>query len=318
MQKLSIVIPTYNRKEKLLRQLHCILDQPESKLVNDITVLNNHSNYDCEGVVYAEFPKDQYFNLTVITHPYNVGGNMNISLCFYYAKADWMWMMSDDDTATGNSIKTILRNIEEHKDDIVIKYSLGNTVHKDVHVDSLNGLVDYYKDNHLFQGELIFMSNGVYNLTKLQPVVGEVIEYGYNSMPAILPMFFGLDKNLGKIYFSSKYIINYSVPEMADGEHDWTSSYNSIMGRVVSLFDYPFNCNGKTMLRLLTLQDHWSPYLCIRSLYRSGDKKKMKIFHDRIFPYTYQFSGLRRLKVNLIYFFFYYFDIDIKKTFKNK
>ena len=83
MQKLSIVIPTYNRREKLLRQLHAIFGQPESKDI-DVTVLDNHSDYDCDESVYADFPKESYPNLRVITHPYNIGGNMNISLCFYY------------------------------------------------------------------------------------------------------------------------------------------------------------------------------------------------------------------------------------------
>ena len=51
--QLSIVIPTYNRKDRLIRQLRSIYNQRESSLV-DIVICDNHSDYDVEAAIRSE------------------------------------------------------------------------------------------------------------------------------------------------------------------------------------------------------------------------------------------------------------------------
>ncbi len=308
MQKLSIVIPTYNRRDKLLRQLHAIFIQKESKDV-DVTVLDNHSDYDCEGVIYKEFPKEKYTNLHVITHPHNIGGNMNISLCFYYAKGDWLWMMSDDDVVKDDSLKTVFYDVDQHKDDIVVKYSLDGLVgssYDNSTINSLNELVDYFEENKLILGNLIFISTGIFNLKLLKPILGQIIEYGYDSMSAINPMFFGLDKKLGTVFFSSKSVINYGKPNDKTNL-GWSMNYHYIIGRTVALFDYPFESDGKTVSRLLGLCKDFRLSRTMKSLVALHDSRKMKIFHDRTFRFFYK--GRRRVKAELVYYYYYWLSI---------
>ena len=305
MQKLSIVIPTYNRREKLLRQLHAIFEQPESKNV-EVTVLDNHSDYDCENVVFSEFPKEQYSYLRVITHPYNIGGNMNISLSFYYATGDWLWMMSDDDVVRNDSLKTVFQDIRNHQDDIVVKYSLSELSgcsYDNVTIQSLNGLVDYFEKRHLLLGNLIFISTGIFNVKRLNSIMGQIIEYGYDSMSAINPMFFGLDKKLGTVFFSSNKVIDRGRPD-DKVDQGWSMNYHYITGRTVALLDYPFESDGKTVLRLLSLCKDFRLSQTMKSLVALHDLHKMKIFHERTFRFFYK--GRRRIKAELVYYFYYW------------
>lgn len=312
MQKLSIVIPTFNRREKLLRQLHAIYNQPQSKDV-EVIVLDNHSDYDCVQVVTLEFPKEQFPKLKVITHPYNIGGNMNISLCFYYATGDWLWMMSDDDVVEPDSLNTVLDDIRQHTGFIVLKYSLEGMPHSsydNVTIESLNGLADYLEERKLLLGNLIFISTGVFNLNRLKSVIGQIIEYGYDSMSAINPIIIGLDKKLGSVFFSKKFIIQRNDP------HDklnqgWSMSYHFIIGRIVSILDYPFDSDGKTIRRILYLNKDWNIYKLARSLFLLQDKTKMKIFHDRTYKFFYH--GTRRLKAEIIFYCLYVFNFDLKE-----
>jgi glycosyltransferase involved in cell wall biosynthesis len=313
MQKLSIVIPTYNRREKLLRQLHAIFAQPESKNV-DVTVLDNHSEYNCEESVYNDFPKELYPNLRVITHPYNIGGNMNISLCFYYATGDWLWMMSDDDVVNPDSLKTIFHDIMQYKEYIVLKYSLDMGIagfsYSNNSIDSLNGFIDYCEQDNVLLGNLIFISTGVFNLNRLKPVLGTIIEYGYDSMSAINPIIIGLDNEIGRVFFSDKCIITRENPNdmMNQG---WSMNYHYIIGRTVSILDYPFKSDGNTIRRVLSLNKDWNIYKIAKSLFSLNDKVRMKIFHDRTYKYFYK--GKRRLKAEFIFYCFYLFNFDVKE-----
>ncbi len=313
MNKLSIVIPTFNRSDKLLRQLRAIFSQPEALQVF-VIVLDNHSDYNCKEIILAEFPNEKYPNISIITHPYNIGGNMNISLSFYYAVGDWLWMISDDDVVKPNSIRQVMLDIEQHKDDIVLKYSLCMGIrgfeYRNQSIDSLDGLVDYFEKDRLLLGNLIFISTGVFNLNKLRPIIGTIIEYGYDSMSAINPILFGLDKKLGNVFFSKKSIIQRETPNDKFNQ-GWSMNYHYIIGRTFAILDYPFECDVKTILRVLSLNKDWNTYKLAISLYMLNDKIKMKLYHDRTYKFFYH--GIRRIKAELIFYALYLFNFDLKK-----
>lgn len=320
MIDLCICIPTYNRQEKLLRQLHCVFEQPEVSEV-DVIVLNNHSDYDVEAAVYADFPQSQYTNLKVITHPCNIGGNLNISMCFYHCTRKWMWMISDDDTVTADSLKIIKGDMERFADSIVVKYSIaGTNGYQNSEVSTLKDFVQYIKSQptpFAYQNPLIFISNGIYNIEKLSPVRGQLVEYGYNSMIAINPIFIGLDRGLGSVRFRSDSLVNRGKPQGKMG-HDWSMNYHYIMGRLVALLDYPFECSGETILDLLSTQDHWNFNYALKSVMLQSDRKKLKMFYDRVFPLLFGKNPKKKFIFKTVYYFYYYLHIDLLKIFKGK
>lgn len=319
MIDLCICIPTYNRQEKLLRQLHCIFDQPEAAEV-DVVILNNHSDYDVEAAVYAEFPQAQHPNLKVITHPCNIGGNLNISMCFYHCTRKWMWMISDDDTVTADSLKIIQRDMERFADSIVVKYSIAGTDgYRDAEVDTPEDFVKYIKSQpkpFSYQCPLIFISNGIYNMERLAPVRGQLVEYGYNSMIAINPIFIGLDQGLGKVVFRKDGIVNRGKPQGKTMGHDWSMNYHYIMSRLVALMDYPFKSSSKVMLDFMSTQDHWNFNSALKSVMLQNDRQKLKIFHDRVFPLLYKRNIKKKFIYSVVYHCYYHLHIDLIKIIK--
>ena len=211
MSKLTIAIPTYNRKERLLQQLHSILSQEQSNKV-EILVLDNASSYTVEDAIREEFGTQP--NIRVIRHKYNVGGDANIAMTFLYCQTQWMWLLGDDDETMPNSIETILNDIERFSEVAYFKYSIKNfQPHEDKVVDTLESLVDYYYDGGYLGGDLIFLSNNVYNLQMAGDYYGTTLFHCYSCVSQLLPVFHILMEQKGKAMFRSTPIITYKRPE---------------------------------------------------------------------------------------------------------
>lgn len=311
--KLSIIIPTYNREKQLINQLRRIYSQQESKFLK-IVVLNNNSDYNVEYAITSNFECSQLTNLKIISHPYNLGGNMNIGLSFYHCETDWLWLLSDDDEVLCDSIKRILDDICTYNEYIAIKYSLEKfTSHDDVEIGNLNDLIRYYKKEHKHQGELIFMSNAVFNINKLRPVMGAVIENAYNSLPGLNPILFGLDKALGKCFFSNKQIVRYMLPAPGGA---W--NYHQTTVRLPALLDYPFNCDGKTMLKLMSLMNHWNYPRFILACADFHDSIKSIIFYKKIFDYVFQIGWLKKNIYKIVFYLNYLTNFKFVDFIKNR
>lgn len=95
-EQLEIFLPTYNRNKHLLRTL-TQLTAPESPVRScSLTVLDNAStdgSSELIGEFAAKFP-----NLKHIRHAKNIGGNANIARAFELARAEYVWVLCDDDT----------------------------------------------------------------------------------------------------------------------------------------------------------------------------------------------------------------------------
>jgi len=93
--QLEIIIPTYNRKANLEHTL-VQLTAPESPVRNcSIMVLDNAST-DGTAEVIEQFAA-KFKNITSIRHRKNIGGNANITRAFELAKAEYVWVVCDDD-----------------------------------------------------------------------------------------------------------------------------------------------------------------------------------------------------------------------------
>jgi glycosyltransferase involved in cell wall biosynthesis len=282
MRNLTIAIPTYNRRERLLNQLHSIFAQPLSREVK-VIVINNHSNYDVEEAIKQEFDTTNLSNLEVVNHPFNIGLAINIAMPFYHCKTEWLWILSDDDETVPTSLATICEDIEaKYSDCLVLKYSLqGHFDHKNEEITDLNVLVDYYdskKPRFLSHGEFIFISNGVFNCKKLEPIIGDIFGYSYNAVLAINPIIFGLDKKLGKCVFRDAYIVSIKAP--SPGNH-W--NVRNIFMQIANLRDYPFTADGKTINRVNSLVNFYGTMVFIGGCLETNDRRKMKIFYDKVF-----------------------------------
>lgn len=92
---LEILIPTYNRQETLRETLEQILSDNSPVKNCQITVLDNCST-DGTSDMLDEYAA-KYSNIKHIRHEKNIGGNANITRAFEIAKAEYIWVLCDDD-----------------------------------------------------------------------------------------------------------------------------------------------------------------------------------------------------------------------------
>lgn len=242
MKDFSIVIPTYNRKDRLIRELKSIFLQPLSGEIY-IQILDNGSEYNVQKALTEAFSETQLAHLDVISYPINIGGSLNICMPFFYCKTKWMWILSDDDEVNPDSLETIFSDIENHPNIGVFKYSYTGYIHlqyEDETYSSMEEVVGLTGKKK--QTEFMLCSNAVYNMKVLEPYRGRIIQYAYNNIGAFNPICIMLDEHAGCLMTRSAVLLDYKETTPGSG---WDSFKLYI--ECGTFFDYPFNTSGKVL-----------------------------------------------------------------------
>ena len=101
--KLSICIPTYNRKDKIPNCLNSIyLASKNSNLEFDVCISDNGSDYDLSTVI-KEF--DKKLNIKINQNKFNQGYMSNLLKAISLSESDFVWAIGDDDLLMPNSLK---------------------------------------------------------------------------------------------------------------------------------------------------------------------------------------------------------------------
>lgn len=111
---LSIAILTYNRANKLKKQITRIIDYCANTNIQDIELLvsDNASSDDTEQVVKGlqkSYPQIQYYR-----NERNLGFDGNSLNCLERATGEYIWLLSDDDIVLDGSIESIFSCLELH------------------------------------------------------------------------------------------------------------------------------------------------------------------------------------------------------------
>lgn len=168
--RLTIGIPTYNRRECLLRLLRALADQEGSDRIR-VLVNDNHSDYDvAEAVSEAGLPADFLGRVNVRRREHNVGGDLNIALTLLDCQTEWMWLFGDDDEPTAGALKVVLEDMERHPDVGFVKYGTGPRTTVEVPPDGLHtDLVSFLKSLRGIYFSAMCISTGLYNMRLLAP-----------------------------------------------------------------------------------------------------------------------------------------------------
>ena len=94
-QLLELFLITYNRKEKCRQTLEAVLAENSPVKNLPLTILDNCST-DGTGEMLEEFA-NAHKNIRLIRHNKNIGGNANIARAFEMARAEYVWVLCDDD-----------------------------------------------------------------------------------------------------------------------------------------------------------------------------------------------------------------------------
>lgn len=216
---LTICIPTYNRKERLLKQLDSLYAQKEVNQAN-IQIIDNHSDYDVNAAIIDHFGSDKINNLSIHRNPVNLGLEPNICMPFLLTKTKWLWTLGDDDESTPNSIATIFEFISNNDDVSFYIFSISNLQpHLDVKLKNLTQFIDYWYLGKRKNGDLVFLSNKVYNMDFVRPYIGLSFKNCLNCVGHIVPIFQSLNDNKGCVQMCSSPIVTYKEPDPNTGWH---------------------------------------------------------------------------------------------------
>lgn len=185
-KKLTIVIPTYNRAERLVRQVRAIVSDPDyDKVILRIT--DNHSPYDVRQMLRETFTEEQYGTLDIVVRPYNVGLGLNIALPFIECQTPWVWILGDDDRFVGK-LSQLLEDIETYSECAFIKYNISNGRKNDEkEISSIDEFMRYYTDLHP-TGDLVFISNALFNLLKLEKYRQLAVVQSHTLVGHLIPL----------------------------------------------------------------------------------------------------------------------------------
>lgn len=204
--KIKIVIPTYNRREKLKRILDVLCEQTDKNFI--VTILDNNSEYDSFKLI------EKFINILeirIIKKQVNTGMADNIATAFTVYNDGWMWLLGDDDLILKTSIETIRKNIINGKNNIFMyKYALNSKEEKEI--NTLEELIDFYDQKKDSKGSLIFMGNNIYNLNVIKEYIPYIFKYSYTQIPHIIFILFVLKDKKSSISILNEEIIKYEIP----------------------------------------------------------------------------------------------------------
>lgn len=302
MNKLTVVILTYNRKERLLRQLHSLYVQPESNQIC-IEVVDNHSNYDVLSAIKEEFGEEKTSNLNVSVNPMNLGMHANLAMPFFHCKTEWLWTLSDDDETAPDSIATILKDIEDYPDTAAFKYQINTSRnrYKDTVIESLPQLIDFYLNGHYGSGHFIFLSNNVYNTRLALENFGPTLSHCYSCIAQMLPMLHILDNRAGIVRMREKELVFFLPPEPGSS---YPYLYTAI--EISSTVMFKFNLTNQYYRKLgFLVTNGFSHYrLCLTAL-EMHDRKRGRFLYEQVYSRSFKHSGSF---LDRLYHAFYYFS----------
>ena len=210
--QITVMIPTYNRKEWLIQLLEGLKNQTCQRF--NIVISDNCSNYDVKADIsyYIDYFGER---LDIYLRRDNVGSTVNINGVFSMVKTKWGWLMGDDDCPLENAVRTIYEYLDDNVAALHFSlYQLDYFIKDYKDVKNLQEFIDLYwemsnGENEIvnLQGDLIFMSNKVYNLDIMRKYLFQQNTYGYTCVPQMVSILSMLDKNEATFRTVNKNIV---------------------------------------------------------------------------------------------------------------
>ena len=118
INNLELFLITYNRKEKCRQTLEAVLAETSPVKNFPLTILDNCST-DGTGQMLAEFAA-RHPNIRLIRHEKNIGGNANIASAFEMARAEYVWVLCDDDQYDFSSWRECEKALSQNPPAVVV------------------------------------------------------------------------------------------------------------------------------------------------------------------------------------------------------
>ena len=171
---LTIAIPTYNRPDKIQKQVRLLLPQltPEVKL----TIRDNNSLRP----VVSLFNTTEKQLFTIIRNNVNIGGDANIARCMDSCDTEWLWILGDDDFVSENAVEIVLTQIKENPNAIWLNFECSINC-------NINNSQSFYESvsSHIEFGNSFWISKCIYRMKALKVYMPAY----YESMSSMIGQF---------------------------------------------------------------------------------------------------------------------------------
>lgn len=283
-EQLTIIIPTFNRPEGLLKQVKKLLEI-DCSYIYEVIILDNDSSLSFDEVTMLVNESNKF---SLKKNNFNIGMASNIVQPFLLCKTEWLWILSDDDEIYDDSVKNIEKVTKNNKDASFIKFSNNqNEIYEnDESLSSLKEFVNYFNHNNRNSrsriGNFVFLSTSIFNMKKLHKYLPKSFEYSYSNIGHIICIIFALDDNK-KMIFSSLPIAKYIDPE----ENNY--SYTKIAKGMTVLSHMDLNISPKVKRQLMNIIFTLRPMSVFRHILKYPQKnsiqelKEIKHFYFRYF-----------------------------------
>ena len=293
IDQLTIIIPTFNRPEGLLKQVKKLLEI-DCDYIYEVIILDNNSSASLDMVLQLINGNNKF---RIRKNNFNIGLASNIVQPFLLCKTKWLWILSDDDEIYNNPIKNIEKVTNQNKDTSFIKFSNNqNKIYEnDENLSSIDEFVNYFnhKNRNSRKGNFVFLSTSIFNMQQLHKYLPKSFEFSYSNIGHIIPVIFALDEGKS-IIFSSIPISKFIEP----GQNKW--SYTKIGMGMTILSHMDLNISENLKRELMKVLFFFKPMIVIRYILRYPEKnsieglREIKHFYLRYFSikdkiYTYLF-----------------------------
>lgn len=229
-EMLTVLIPTYNRKQQLIRTLDALNKQSDQDF--RIFISDNASNYSVSDEVTNRYDQNFVQRITLHIQKSNVGADMNIASVLAKCDTQWGWLLGDDDYIEEHAVETIKRQINNNSQCSAIWFSISKKTMEDVIMETLDDLIDILRMNN-FNGDWIFMSNKVYNIPETVKYFEAMFFRLYTRIPHCIPILEMLKNNEKVRVVNSLQIVKHDPME-----HDITWHINSTVTGLRTIMDY--------------------------------------------------------------------------------
>lgn len=184
-KQLSIVIPTYNRRERLAETLRAILPNC-AKFNVGVLILDNASPEPVEELINSDFSSFRPL-VKVVRNRFNIGANANICRCFELCETEWMWLLGDDDLPKSEAIELIINKISaldsgccmvNFRGGIYQGPGLGK-------IEDFKKLSEAVKIKRWFS-DFLFISSGVFRVDCLRKHLSNAYHFAYTCAAQVL------------------------------------------------------------------------------------------------------------------------------------
>ncbi|MFT7033690.1 MAG: glycosyltransferase involved in cell wall biosynthesis [Cyclobacteriaceae bacterium] len=313
--KLSIVIPTYNRHEKLFKTINELVKQLH-ELSAEILIIDNESSPPVEEYFEQHNFNFSDFPIRIQRNNGNIGIGANILLAHIQSRTEWTWLLGDDDLPLDDSINIILNDISKVKKDVfLIKYNstAGKWPDQEQHISNEQEFV-HFCDNIRYYSNILFISNSVFRTKNFQINAQKMMNFSQSMCPWILGYILNLE-NGNSILIKTGHIIKHGIADKTDSWdyhnlREGLSYYAHLIGhelfkRVMlsNLLLFYFDAKKRFALRMFTYpfrykqypKEYWKSFYFRLALCFYGRKRVYLFLLAYLIPICYDLSFVNKI-----------------------